>query len=263
MCGRYTVTVDPATLYGAFDAEPDEPEKADERDADSRGRGAASGGLYGGEPPRPRYNIAPTDMVPVVRVRPGHDGEPDRRLLTLARWGLVPFWAKDPSAGSRMFNARADSLTVKPAFRKAFATRRALLPASGYYEWRKPAAGAPAKIGKQPFYITPADGSVMAFAGLWEFWRSPDGRPLVSASIITTDAVGDLAAIHDRMPLILPASDWADWLDPAADAADVSPLLAAPSVELLAGLELRPVGTRVGNVRNDDAGLIEKVAISQ
>jgi putative SOS response-associated peptidase YedK len=169
-----------------------------------------------------------------------------------------------------MFNARAESLGEKAAFRTALAKRRCLIPASGYYEWKKlhpegTAAGHPptrsgkgrSKVVKQPFYMTPADGSVMAFAGLWEYWRPADGEPVVSMTIITTDSVGDLQDIHDRMPLILPASEWAAWLDPGVDPA---PMLAPPSPDLVAGLELRPVSALVGNVANDSPNLVDPVA---
>ncbi len=266
MCGRYTTTMDPETLYGIFDAVADEPRPEPQEHAPGSGE-------YGGDvprrpPPEPiqlaaRYNIAPTTDVPAIRVRPERDDHPGGRLLTLVHWGLVPSWAKDPSVGNRMFNARAESLTEKPAFRRPFEKRRCLLPASGYYEWRKPPAGSPKSARKQPFYMTPVDGSVMAFAGVWEYWRSPEGEPLVSATIITTDSVGPLREIHDRMPLILPASEWADWLDPTAGGDAVLPLLAPPSEELVAQLELRPVGQRVGNVRFDDAELIERVEVPE
>jgi len=259
MCGRYTTTMDPETLYGIFDTVADEPAPATEHQPGS--------GEYGGDVPRrpppvqlrERYNIAPTTDVPVVRERPEREDAPSGRLVGPVHWGLVPSWAKDPAVGNRMFNARAESLADKPAFRRAYQRRRCLFPASGYYEWRKPDGSAPKGAKKQPFYMTPLDGSVMAFAGIWEYWKSPEGEPLVSAAIITTDSVGPLQEIHDRMPLILPASEWSAWLDPAADGASVAPLLAPPEEALVAGLELRPVGQRVGNVRNDDPGLIERV----
>ncbi|NNG36655.1 SOS response-associated peptidase [Nakamurella aerolata] len=258
MCGRYATTVDPETLYGVFEAEPDPVSPA-------------GSGLYGGDAPRPRYNIAPTDAVAIVRSRPHRPATDDRpaqpagRFVAQARWGLVPSWAKDVSVGSRMFNARADSVPAKPAFKRAFERRRCLVPASGFYEWQKldtaPATGkSRGRAGKQPFYITPKDGSVLAFAGLWEFWRSPDGAAVVSNTIITTAAVGEMAGIHDRMPLVLPASEWALWLDPAVGGEQVLPLLAPPDPELVAQLEFRPVGADVGNVANDSARLIERVS---
>ena len=251
------------TLYGVFDAEPDpldEP-KPDTSEASEPAETAERADLAAD-----RYNIAPTSTVPVVLNRrvPPEDGNPGdgevHRYLRGMRWGLVPSWAKDVKIGAKLFNARADSVAAKPAFRSALAKRRCLLPASGYYEWRK-VGTVGSRPDKQPFYITPADGSVLAFAGLWEFWRSPEGEPLVSATIITTDAVGELAEIHDRMPLVLPAADWDAWLDLDNAAADVAPLLVPPDPDLVAQLELRPVSTRVGSVVNDDPGLLDPVAV--
>lgn len=266
MCGRYATTVDPETLYGVFEAEPDPVSPP-------------GAGPYGGDEPRPRYtphvnpryNIAPTDAVTVVRTRPARPATDDRparqqgRFVAQARWGLVPSWAKDLSVGSRMFNARADSVPTKPAFRRAFERRRCLVPASGFYEWQKldtaPATGkGRGRARKQPYYITPKDGSVLAFAGLWEFWRSPDGEAVVSNTIITTDAVGEMADIHDRMPLVLPASEWDAWLDPEVGGEQVLPLLAPPDEPLVAQLEFRPVSQAVGNVANDSPQLIERVS---
>lgn len=258
MCGRYALTVDPETLYGTFAAELD----------DGVGGPAA---LYGGDAPRPRYNIAPTVTVPVVRLDPRVEQVSDRpRQVEPMRWGLVPSWAKDVSVGNRMFNARAESLAEKPAFRRALAKRRCLIPASGWYEWRKlaaagdsagHAAGAPRsrKTPKQAYYMTPQDGSVLAFGGLWEYWKpsdEPGAEPVISMTIVTTEAVGPLRDVHERMPMVLPASEWADWLDPDVDPA---PLLTPPSLELVGGLELRPIGPRVGSVDQDDPDLLRRV----
>lgn len=181
------------------------------------------------------------------------------RWLRGMRWGLVPSWAKDVSVGNRMFNARAESLQEKSAFRAPFQKRRCLLPASGYFEWRKIGAGP--KPVRQPYYITPADGSVLAFAGVWEFWRSATGEPVLSTTIITTEAVGAVTEIHDRMPLILPAADWDAWLSLELTGNDVAPLLAPPAADLVAALELRPVSSRVGNVRFDDPSLLDRVPV--
>jgi len=241
--------MEPETLYGLFEAEPDP-------------RAGGAEGLYGGDPVRPRYNIAPTITVPVVRLEPRVAPSDAARQIEPMRWGLVPSWAKDASVGNRMFNARAESLTAKAAFRTALAKRRCLIPASGYYEWQKitlaPTGSAKKpKVVKQPFYMTPDDGSVMAFAGLWEYWRPPDGDPVVSMTIITTDAVGPMREIHDRMPLVLPASEWSAWLDPRVDP---EPMLTPPAEELVAALERRPVGAAVGSVANDDPSLILQAA---
>jgi putative SOS response-associated peptidase YedK len=247
MCGRYASTLDPETLYGVFEAEPDPI-------------APPGSGMYGGDVPRPRYNIAPTDSVAIVRVRPEREDRPSGRFVGEARWGLVPSWAKDLKVGDRMFNARAESVPEKASFRSAFERRRALVPASGYYEWRTIGTDAKGKPRKQAYYITPADGSVMAFAGLWEFWRSPEGDPVVSTTIITTDAVAVMQQIHDRMPLVLPASEWEQWLDPSIPGQELTAMLAPPEPDLVAGLELRPVGPAVGNVRNDSADLLTTIA---
>jgi len=252
MCGRYATTMDPETLYGVFEAEPDPV-------------APPGSGMYGGDLPRPRYNIAPTDTVAVVRVRPRRGDDLATRFVGEARWGLVPSWAKEVSVGSRLFNARAESVPDKAAFRTAFERRRCLVPASGYYEWRKLGGQDGSSTGrgkpqKQAYFITPQDGSVMAFAGLWEFWRSPEGAPVVSTTIITTEAPEPMTRIHDRMPLVLPASEWAQWLDPSIPGGELLEMLSPPSEELLRALELRPVGPAVGNVRNDSADLVAAVA---
>ena len=255
MCGRYALTMEPESLYGTFEAEPDE-------------RAGGAQGLYGGDPVRPRYNIAPTLTVPVVRLEPRVAPQDAHRQIEPMRWGLVPSWAKDVSVGNRMFNARVESLAQKAAFRTALARRRCLIPASGYFEWRRlgdQTVGGRTRPVKQAYYLTPEDGSVMAFAGLWEYWRPRDpesgaeaaDRAVVSMTIITAPAVGRMTQIHDRMPLVLPASEWAAWLDPGIDP---TPMLEPPPAGLVEAIELRPVGPAVGNVANDDPSLIEPVA---
>ncbi|MGH3834407.1 MAG: SOS response-associated peptidase [Pseudonocardiaceae bacterium] len=242
MCGRYASTRDPATLAVEFDA-------VDATD------GAA---------PSADYNVAPTKPVFSVVTRHPRDAEgiPDRdrtvRSIRVMRWGLVPHWAKDPGAGSRMINARAESAATKPAFRDAVARRRCLLPADGWYEWQ----AAPGSR-KQPFFITSVDGSGLALAGLWAAWRGADATAplLVSCAVVTTDAVGPLAEIHDRMPLVLPAQAWEAWLDPDSD--DPSRLLVPPPPELVAALELRPVSTAVNDVRRDGPELVERIEPEQ
>lgn len=260
MCGRYTLTVDPETIYGEFGIDGDE-------DAGGSAADRLGVGPYGGDPIRPRYNIAPTDQVPVVlnRSTDGDRSAPVRRLESM-RWGLVPSWAKDLAVGGRQFNVRAESLGTK--FRAAFQRRRCLLPASGFYEWQRaegPAAGGVGRARgartatKQAYYVTPPDGSLLAMAGVWEFWRSPDGEPLRSTTVITVPAVGRMAKIHERMPLLLPASAWDRWLSLTDGADAVSGLLAVTTAQEVDALEFRPVGDRVGNVRNDDAELIRPV----
>ncbi|MGH3780003.1 MAG: SOS response-associated peptidase [Pseudonocardiaceae bacterium] len=240
MCGRYASTRDPATLAVEFDA-------VDATD---------------GTAPGAHYNVAPTTPVLSVVTRHPRDsqGVPDHttvRSVRVMRWGLVPHWAKDPAVGSRLINARAETAAGKPAFRDAVARRRCLLPADGWYEWQR-AGGR-----KQPFFITRSDGAGLAFAGLWSTWRNPDGAapPLVTCAVLTTDAVGPLAEIHDRMPLILPAGAWQAWLDPDSD--DPSRLLAPPPAQLVRELELRPVSTAVNNVRHDGPELVQRAAPEQ
>jgi putative SOS response-associated peptidase YedK len=249
MCGRYASTKNPATLAIEFDA-------IDATD------GAAPG---------IDYNVAPTKPVLSVVTRHPRDaeGNPDPgrtvRSIRVMRWGLVPHWAKDPKLGSRLINARAESAASKPAFRDALARRRCLLPADGWYEWQRSAgrAGSPTTgTHKQPFYMTPADGSSLALAGLWSSWRDPDTDTLlVSCAVLTTDAVGPLAEIHDRMPLILPAPAWQAWLDP--DSADPGELLAPPATALVDALELRPVSTAVNSVRRGGPQLVERLEPEQ
>jgi putative SOS response-associated peptidase YedK len=210
---------------------------------------------------RPDYNVAPTKKVYAVVTRPDPvkaESAPVRQLRTV-RWGLVPSWAKDPKIGSRMINARAETVAVKPAYRRAFTKRRCLLPADGYYEWYKPVQDA--KAPKQPYYMHRADGGPLAFAGLYEFWRDqsqPEDHPdawLVTATIITTSAPDELGVIHDRMPMVIGPDQWAEWLDPELqDAAQIAHLL-APAAS--SGLVTRRVSTLVSSVRNNGPELIE------
>jgi putative SOS response-associated peptidase YedK len=226
----------------------------------------------------PDYNVAPTKPVYAVLTRGGgaapEPGAADgvaadgvaadgvARELRVVRWGLVPFWAKDPSIGSRMINARVETVDAKPAFRRAFAKRRCLLPADGFYEWLK--VEEQGKARKQPYYIHRADGGVLAFAGLYELWRdrsAPEDHPqawLWTTVIITTSAEDEVGRIHDRMPMVIDPARWGDWLDPAnTDAAHVHALLAPAAAS---GLESYPVGKDVNYVRNNGPGLIEPLA---
>lgn len=192
---------------------------------------------------RPRYNIAPTQDIAVLR-RAGGGG----RELTAMRWGLVPSWAKDIDIGARMINARAETVHEKPAFRDAFRRRRCLIVTDGFYEWQKRPRGP-----KRPYFLTVADGRPFAFAGLWEAWTPPGGAPLESCAIITTEATAELRPIHDRMPVILTPEVFDRWLDPAL-APDEARARLAPFNGALA---ITPVGTRVNNVRNDDPACVE------
>jgi putative SOS response-associated peptidase YedK len=211
----------------------------------------------------PSWNVAPTDPVRIVVERASKGSGEVTRSMRVARWGLVPSWAKDPGVGARMINARRESLLDKPAFAKPFAARRCLVLADGYYEWRKlapPATGsktAASKVPKQPYWIHPAGPGVAALAGLYEFWRNPAAsetdpdRWLVSTTVVTRPASERMAAIHDRMPLVLPRETWDAWLDPAIN--DASDLLQVDSPPLAT----RPVGDAVGSVQNDGPSLIE------
>jgi putative SOS response-associated peptidase YedK len=238
VCGRYAATKDPATLAAEFDALDTTEDHA----------------------PATDYNVAPTkDVVAVVQRHPrDEEGEPDPsttvRSLRVMRWGLIPAWAKDRSIGARMINARSETAATTSAFRTSVAKRRCLVPADGWFEWKREG-----KV-KQPFFMTRPDGHSLAMAGLWTVWRDPankDGPPVVSTAVLTTDAIGQLSDIHDRMPLLMTPDLWESWLDPDVD--DVSELLSTPpSLELVESLELRPVSTKVNSVRNNGPELLER-----
>jgi putative SOS response-associated peptidase YedK len=208
--------------------------------------------------PAPSYNIAPTASAAIVLDSVKTD--PPTRRLEPARWGLVPSWAKDPGIGVKAFNARSEEIENKPMFRGALEKRRAIVPASGYYEWKT------TDDGKVPHYIHPADGSPLFFAGLYEWWKNPGladddpARWMLSFTILTRASIGRLGSIHDRMPLFMDA-DYADaWLDPSTD--NVGDILdaaidAAPTVADT--LDDHVVSTAVGNVRNNSPELIEPV----
>lgn len=200
----------------------------------------------------PRYNVAPTQEVPIIRCSAFLEPPAAAPLeLALARWGLVPFWARDPKIGNRMINARGETVATKPAFRAAFRKRRCLVPADGFFEWQQGPAG------KQPWYIHAAGGEPLAFAGLWELWDPPEGgAPLASCTIITTGANHFMRELHDRMPVILDAAGRECWLDPAAAGPALQELL-APAPEAL--LEAWPVSRRVNSPFNEDATLVEPV----
>ena len=196
----------------------------------------------------PSWNAAPTDQLPVVR----YDRNAGERSLDLLRWGLVPYWAKDLNVGFANINAKAEGIETKPAFREAFQRRRCLVPVNGFYEWKK------TTTGKQPYAITLADRDLMALAGLWENWHSPMGEWVRSFAIITTRPNGLCAALHDRMPVVLGPEAWPAWLgEEPAEPSELKALLAPyPSV----GMACWPVSVRVGNVKNNDASLIEPIA---
>jgi len=245
MCGRYVSARKKAELLEEFQVELDGVE----------------------DEPAPDYNVAPTKEVYAVLCRvPKTGGAAPRpvRQLRRVRWGLVPSWAKDPSIGSRMINARIETVAVKPAFRAAFASRRCLIPADGFYEWMPVPGERPGETRKQPYFIHPADGGVLAMAGLYEFWQDPNRPPddperwLCTCTVITTTAEDRVGRIHDRMPLLLDRDRWADWLDP--EFPDPAALLipADPG-----RLRAHPVSTRVNSVRNNGPELIKPVEINQ
>ena len=232
MCGRFAVTTDPARLAGQIHA------------LDETGGALAA----------PDYNVAPTGAIAAV-VAAGDDGDPTRRIRPM-RWGLVPSWVKAdgrgrPLAKSLLINARAETVTTSPAFRSAAKRRRCLVPMDGYYEWmRNPDAVPGAR--KTPFYLFGGDGRPLLVAGLWSAWQPDRSGALLTVAILTTDAVGELARVHDRMPLVLAEQDWDRWLDPDAPApADL--LAAAPDVS---GIAIRQVSTLVNAVANNGPELI-------
>jgi len=193
----------------------------------------------------PRYNIAPTQEAPVVRL-----GEGGRRELIQMRWGLVPSWAKDLSMGARCINARAESVAEKPAFRDAFRRRRCLVPTDGFFEWEKRG-----KI-RQPWRIGPAEGGLMALAGLWERWRAPDGGVVRSYAVITTAANYLVTPLHDRMPVVVAPEEFAAWLDPETPPERLRESLRPFPSERMSAY---PVSRRLNDVRNDDPDCIVPV----
>lgn len=235
MCGRYVSVRSDSDILSAFDAVDATEDEQSEAD----------------------YNVAPTKPVRAIVNRPlrDADGTPAKsptRQLRVVSWGLVPSWAKDRSTAGKMFNARVESVSSKPAFRRAYAKRRCLIPADGWYEWRLLDGTT-----KQPLYMTPTDGHVLAFAGLYEFWGGDDGPTLTTCTIITAPAEGALAEIHERMPLVLPRRAWARWLDP--EVGDPSELLRPWDEAGGEHLELRPVSTEVNKTDNNGADLIQRV----
>lgn len=223
MCGRYTVTSAPEAIRALFRYEerPNFP---------------------------PRYNIAPTQPIAIVRVNEG------KRQFVLMRWGLLPSWVKDPKAFSLIVNARGEGVIDTPAFRAAMKRRRCLVPADGFYEWQ--AAGA----RKQPYFIHAKSGEPLAFAGLWETWTGPNGEELDTATIVTTRANRTLSPIHDRMPVVVPPEAFDLWLDDATVDALTAEALIAPAPEDL--LEAYPVSTAVNRTANDSPTLLDLFAAS-
>jgi putative SOS response-associated peptidase YedK len=283
MCGRYASSRRPEDLAEEFEID----------------RGSVTDTVT--EPLPPDYNVAPTKEVYAVVTRPparspdtgpretaqaareedqksgqdsgqhaGQDTGQDtgQRQLRVLRWGLVPFWAKDPAIGNRLINARVESVAEKPAFRQAFARRRCLLPADGYFEWypteQRTKGGKPLK---QPFYIHPQDGSVLAMAGLYEIWRDPTRdeddpeRFRWTCTVLTTSAEDELGRIHDRMPLLVEPERYAAWLDPDIDDPETLRGLLVPAAP--GRLEAYPVSVEVNNVRNNGPQLVAPLPLEE
>ena len=218
MCGRYTVIANPEALRALFgyDEQPNFP---------------------------PRYNVAPTQPIAIVRLVDG------KRHFALVRWGLLPSWVKDPKTFTLLINARGETVCDKPAYRAAMKRRRCLIPADGFYEWQK------AGDRKRPFYVHAKSGEPLAFAGLWETWQGPNGEELETAAIVTTAANGTLKPIHDRMPVIVPGEAFDLWLNCTDVDAKTAEALIAPAPEGL--LEAYEISTAVNRTANDNPKLLE------
>jgi len=232
MCGRFTLRAPAHELAAAFGV-------------DARANLA------------PRYNIAPTQPVAVVRAA-ASAGEPPARAFALLRWGLIPAWARDPSIGARMINALAETLAEKPAFRAAFRARRCLVLADGFYEWQKPARDEGRGAAKQPWFIHRADDAPFAFAGLWERWTGPNGAAIESCAIVTTEANARRAPIHDRMPVIVPPKAHGAWLDCRHGAPERAAALLRPAPD--DALVAHRVSRRVNSPANDDSACVAALA---
>lgn len=224
MCGRFVITSAPEALRQLFGyiEQPNFP---------------------------PRYNVAPTQPIPVVLVENG------ARHFRLMRWGLLPSWVKDPRGFALLINARSETVLEKPAFKNAIRRRRGLVPADGYYEWRM------ADGRKQPFFIHRADGEPLGFAAVFETWAGPNGEELDTVAIVTAAAGEDLAALHDRVPVTISPRDFERWLDIRGDEVDgVLPLMRAPRIGEFAW---HPVSTRVNRVANDDEQLLLPISAEE
>ncbi len=243
MCGRFAVTTDPALL-------------AEKIKAIDEATGASPRAV------EPNYNVAPTATIATVVSRHREPDDEATRRVRLMRWGLVPPWVKagpdgaPDSKGPLLINARSDKLASSPAFRGSAKSKRCLVPIAGWYEWRaNPGSILGRKAAKTPFFMHRGDGDMLFMAGLWSVWKPAEAAPpLLSCTIVTTDAVGELAEIHDRMPLILAEDDWERWLNPDAPL-DPELLTQAPDVR---GIELRRVSTLVNSVRNNGPELLQQ-----
>lgn len=225
MCGRFSLTSSPETLTREFGIPP-----------------AQASRLVA------RFNIAPGQPIAMVAAGPSAGS----RLLDHAVWGLIPSWSKDPTMGARLINARSETVLEKPSFKASMLHHRCLIPADGYYEWKK------AGLHKQPYYFREKSGRPFTMAGIWSDWGDGDGGQIRTCAILTREALGPVRAIHERMPVIIPPEARAAWLDPRLSApAQAAGLLAAPQ-EL--PWEIQPVSTRVNDPRNDDPSCVERTA---
>ncbi|MCG3164187.1 MAG: putative SOS response-associated peptidase YedK [Acidobacteria bacterium] len=220
MCGRYTLHHKPEEIEERFDVDAVEEFLA------------------------PRYNIAPSQIIPVIR-------QTQSREMAGCKWGLIPFWAKDPKIGNNLINAKAETIAEKPSFKRAFAKRRCLIPADGFYEWQKRG-----KAPSQPMYIRRRDGGLFAFAGLWEEWKSPEGEPIETCTIITVEPNELLSKIHNRMAAILRPGDEAAWIDPKSGVDDLLQMLRPYDSD---ELEAIPVSRAVNSPAHDSAALIAPI----
>ena len=224
MCGRYTLHHTPKEIAERFGVEPVEELLA------------------------PRYNVAPSQIVPVIRrAQPGED----LRKMAGCKWGLIPYWAKDPKIGNNLINAKAETISEKPSFKQAFAKRRCLIPADGFFEWQKRG-----KAPSQPIYIRRRDGGLFAFAGLWEGWKTPEGETVETCTIITVEPNELISTIHHRMAAILKPDDEAMWIDPKSGVDDLLRLLRPYESN---ELEAVPVSRAVNSPTRDDPALIAPV----
>ncbi len=231
MCGRYTLHHKPEEIVERFDVEP--LEEYDEYLS-------------------PRYNIAPSQIVPVIRQSRLDDGT---REMAGCKWGLIPFWAKDPKIGNNLINAKAETIAEKSSFKHSFAKRRCLIPADGFYEWQKRG-----KAPSQPIYVRRRDGGLFAFAGLWEKWRSPDGETIESCTIVTIEPNAFISKFHHRMAAILKPEDEAVWIDPESKIEDLSRVLLPYDSE---DLEAFPVSRTVNSPANEDPSCITPIEPEQ
>ena len=223
MCGRYTLTKEERRLQERY-------------------------GIIEHEPFQPRFNICPTQDAPVLLI----DENPKIKSL---RWGLIPFWAKDAKIGNSLINARCETIHEKPPYRAAFKKRRCLIPADGFYEWMKVPGG------KQPMHIRLKNGEPFAFAGVWEFWKNAEEKPLLTFSIVTTEPNELLAQVHNRMPVIVAQNDYDQWLDPKLTAREQLESLFRPYPA--EAMEFYPISTMVNNPRIEHPKCIERIEARQ